>query len=111
MAKFYGDIGYGITEEVRPGVWQPTLIKRKYSGDVIRNTRRWSEGQETTNDNLSISNEISIVADAFAYQHFHTMRWIEWMGVKWKITSVQVDRPRLRLTIGGEYNGPEIDVT
>lgn len=107
MAKFFGKIGYAITEETRPGVWTETIIEREYRGDVIRNIRRLQAPNETLNDNLSISNEFSIVADAYAYQNFHAMRWIEWMGSKWKITSVDVQRPRLNLTIGGLYNGSE----
>lgn len=107
MAKFFGKIGYAITEETRPGVWTETITEREYRGDIIRNIRRLQAPNETLNDNLSITNEFSIVADAYAYRNFHAMRWIEWMGSKWKIASVDVQRPRLNLTIGGLYNGSE----
>lgn len=104
MAKFYGVIGYAETVETAPGVWTEVITEHNYSGDVIRNTRRWETG-EHLNDDLIINNILSIVADPFAYQNFYAMRYIKWMGASWKITSVEVQRPRLILTIGGIYNG------
>lgn len=106
MAKFYGIVGYAQTEEVDPGVWEEVVVERNYFGDVTRNTRRWEKG-ESINDDLNINNLISIVADAFAYQHFFAIRYVKWMGSRWKVTNVEVQRPRLILTIGGVYNGPE----
>lgn len=105
MAKFYGPVGYAETVEIRPGVWDDQITERIYSGDVIRNTSRWSTSSDSTNDDLNISNQISIVADPFAYQKFHLMKYVEYMGTRWKITSVEVKYPRLILTIGGIYNG------
>jgi len=105
MAKFYGEIGYAETTETAPGVWTDVVTERKYFGDVIKNTRRLEAG-EGLNDNLTINNMVSIVADPFAYQHFHAMRYVKWMGALWKVTNVEVQRPRLILTIGGVYNGP-----
>ena len=103
MAKFYGVIGYGETVETRPGVWSPQEVRREYSGDLIRNTSGYEQAGQA-NDNLKIANEISIVADPYARQNFHAMRYVEFMGAKWKITRVEVQYPRLILTIGGVYN-------
>ena len=105
MAKYFGKIGYIITEEVSPGIWKPKTTEREYSGDIIKNTSRWSESSDSTNDNLTLNSQISIVADPFAYQNFCSMKYIHYLGVKWKITSVDPQRPRLVLTIGGVYNG------
>lgn len=103
MAKFYGVIGYGETKEIRPGVWDNVITEKKYYGDVLQfNKRRESSGN--LNDNLNINNRISIVADLFANENFHSMAYVEWMGAKWKITNVEVQYPRLILTIGGVYN-------
>ena len=104
MAKFYGKIGYAENVETRPGVWRPTITEREYFGDLVRNTRRL-ESASQINDNINISNEISIVADPYAYQNFHSMRYVEFMGAKWKISSVEDQYPRLILSIGGVYNG------
>ena len=100
MSKFYGVIGYAVTDEIRPGVWGEKITVRNYYGDVIRNTRQYHH----LNDNLNVSNEFSIVADPFAYANFHSMRFIEYMGAKWKISNVEVQYPRLILTVGGVYN-------
>lgn len=104
MAKFYGKIGYAMTKETTPGVWVEEIVERSYYGDVIRNIRRL-QGSENLNDDINISNEISIVADAFANQNFHSMRYVEYMGAKWKVSSVEVKYPRLILNVGGVYNG------
>ena len=103
MAKFCGVIGYGLNEEIRPGVWKEQIVERQYYGDLIRNTRRL-QSTENLNDDINIANEISIVADPFDYQKFHSMRYVEFMGAKWKITNVEVQYPRLILTVGGIYN-------
>lgn len=104
MNKFYGKIGYAISEETTPGVWVERIVERSYYGDVIRNIRRL-QSSENLNDNINVSNEISIVADAFANQNFHSMRYVEYMGTKWKVSSIEVKYPRLILSIGGVYNG------
>lgn len=107
MAKYYGRVGYGIAVEDanKPGVFVDQIVKRPYYGDVIRNTRQLEKG-EGVNDNVRVNNSISIVADAYANEHIFAMKFVEWMGSFWKITNVEVQRPRLILSIGGLYNGP-----
>ena len=104
MAKFYGKIGYAESKETTPGIWEEQIIEREYRGDLIRNTRRMQTA-ESLNDDINISNEISIVADPYANQNFHSMRYVEFMGAKWKISNVDVQYPRLILSRGGIYNG------
>lgn len=104
MAKFFGTIGYAVTSETKPGVYEEQIIEREYFGDVNRNIRKL-ENSEHLNDNINVSNEISIVSDPFANENFYSMRYAEFMGTKWKITNVEVKYPRLILTLGGVYNG------
>lgn len=106
-AKFYGEIGYVQTTETPAGsgISVEQVTKRNYYGDLIRNSRRIQSSSEQLNDNINVSNQISIVADPYANENFHSMRYAEFMGAKWKITDVEVQYPRLILTIGGVYNG------
>ena len=104
MAKFYGKIGYANTVETKPGVYEEQIVERYYYGDLIRNSRRLQSADQV-NDDINISNEISIVADPYATNNFHTMRYAIFMGTKWKISNVEVSYPRLILTLGGVYNG------
>lgn len=104
MGKFYGSIGYAETVETSPGVWVEQITERKYYGDVNRDSRRLQSANQL-NDNINVSSEISIVADPYAYNHFHSMRYAEFMGAKWKISTVEPKPPRLILTLGGLYNG------
>lgn len=103
MAKFYGNVGYAITEETKPGVWMPRIVDKQYFGDLIKNSRRL-ENTSKVNDDVTLDNQISIVADAFAYENFQNIRYVEYMGAKWKVTNIEVQHPRLVLTFGGVWN-------
>lgn len=101
--KYYGNVGYANSVETSPGVWEDKIVTRPYYGDILRNTRRLQTG-EYLNDDISVGNSISIIADAYAYENFFSIRFVEWMGVKWKVDTVEVQRPRLILSLGGVYN-------
>ena len=103
MAKFCGVIGYAVTKETEPGIWGEQIVEVEYFGDVIRNTRRINAPGKV-NDDISISNQISIIADPFANNNFHAMKYVVFMGAKWKVSEVTVEYPRLILSIGGLYN-------
>ena len=104
MSKFYGPIGYITQKEISPGVWDEVVVEHSYRGDIIQNTRRW-EVSEHKNDNLTISNQLSIIADPFLYENSSTIRYVSWLGVRWKVTNIEIQRPRLILTLGEVYNG------
>ena len=104
MAKWYGEIGYAEMVETAPGVWKEQSTVRKYYGDLTRNSRRLQSADQL-NDDINIANELSIVADPYANEHFHSMRYAAFAGAKWKISSVEAKYPRLILTLGGVYNG------
>lgn len=106
MAKYYGNIGYAETVETEPGVWEEQITERPYFGDLVRNTRAL-QNSGGINDNVNVANQISIVADPYANQNIYKMRYAEFMGAKWKISNVEVQYPRLILTIGGLYNDGE----
>jgi hypothetical protein len=110
MARFFGRIGYGESVETAPGVHQDEIVERSYFGDVIRNARNLREG-ENLNPDLSVQNSISIVADAYANDHFFAIRYVEWAGALWTVSSVEVQSPRLLLRLGEVYNGPTPAVT
>lgn len=101
--RYYGEIGYSVSVETSPGVWTQEITTRNYYGDVIRNTQRWDKGV-SINDDRTINNSISIIADPFAYQNFHAIKYVKWMGTKWKVNSIEVQRPRIILGIGGVWN-------
>ena len=110
MAKFYGVIGYIKTVEVEPGLWEEQLIEHNYYGDVTR-TYGGFQSSGGVNDDINLNNSISIVADPFANENFQYMRYVEYLGAKWKITNVEVQRPRLLLTVGGVYNESQTATT
>lgn len=103
MAKFVGKIGFADTVEESPDVWVEKIIERTYRGDVIRNSRSLQSTSEI-NDGINISNRLSFVGDPYAINSIYKMRYVVFRGNKWKITNVDVESPRLILTIGGLYN-------
>ena len=104
MAKFYGVIGFVVQEETRPGIWIEVEHTRHYYGELLRNARRLQNSGQVLDD-LTVSNEISLIADPYAQKNFHCIRYAEFMGAKWKVSNVEVRYPRLILTLGGVYNG------
>jgi hypothetical protein len=107
MARFHGKVGYGVAVEDPPGsgVHKDRMTEHPYFGDVVRNTRKLTSG-ETVNNDISVGNSISIVADEYAIDHFMKIKYVEWAGVRWIVTDVEVQSPRLILSLGSVYNGP-----
>lgn len=102
MAKYYGIIGFATQVETEPGIWKDAIERRPYKGDVIRNSRRF-DAADNINDDFVISNQFSIVSDAYLYSHVPAMRYLEYMGSKFKIASAEIDRPRVTIVVGGVY--------
>ena len=107
MSKFYGIIGFVNSQETEPGsgIWEDIVTERKYRGEVTKNYKRW-DNSEYLNDNLNISNTISIVADPFISNKLFAVRYVKWLGSYWKVNTAEVQAPRILLTLGGVYNGP-----
>lgn len=105
MAKYHGKVGFVTFKEKTPGVDVETPVEREYFGDVYRNTKRWGKGSDI-NPDLTVNNQISIVADQYARDNLYAIRYVSWMGTLWSISNVDVQHPRLILTIGEVYNGP-----
>lgn len=103
MARWAGIVGFIIEVETVPGVWKPITTERKYYGDMIKNTRLL-QNSEGTNDNINISTDISIVADPYANENFHAIRYVTYMGTKWRVTTATPQYPRINLSLGGIYN-------
>jgi hypothetical protein len=107
MAKFHGRVGFGETEEVNPGVHSDVVAEYVYYGDVVQNRRGLRQG-DNLNQDVTVSNSISIVADAYAREHFFAIRYVEWAGKLWTVSEVEVQAPRLILQLGEVYNGPTV---
>jgi hypothetical protein len=103
--KYFGKVGYGKPGEIREGVWVDTIVEYAYYGDVVKDTRRLVSGQDV-NPDITPGNSIEIVADPYAFNHFHAIKYAELAGALWTVTDVEQKRPRLLLRLGGVYNGP-----
>lgn len=106
MAKFFGPVGFAENVKTAPGVHEDQVVEYPYYGDLVRNSRKLEESGEKLNFDLSVGNSISIVADAYAREHFFAIRYVKWAGCYWVVSNVDVEAPRLILRLGGVYNGP-----
>ena len=109
MNKFYGVVGFATEVEspANSGVWTTTVVEKSYYGDVIRDTRKF-DGSERVNVDISVGNSISVVKDAYISERIHQIRYVNWAGTLWAVTTVEVQSPRLILRLGGVYNGPKV---
>lgn len=105
MAKFYGKIGFAEIHESN-GIWEESIVEKTYRGDIIRQTNKYNNA-ENVHDDVKLNMRVSIVADAYANENFFAIRYVGWLGSLWKVTSVEILRPRLVLVLGGVYNGPK----
>ena len=104
MNRWYGKVGYIETVEIEPGIWEEKETIRSYYGELVRNSSKFRVSGDV-NDDKDVSVELSIVADPYSSLHFHAIRYVEFGGTKWKVNTVEPKRPRLILSLGGEYNG------
>lgn len=106
MARFYGMVGFETNQrETEPGIIKPFMEEKPYYGKVLKNSRRWEGNEQSTNDNVILSNRISIVCDAYMNDHWPTIKYLRWNNVNWAVTSMDIERPRIILTLGGVWNG------
>lgn len=104
--KFNGFVGFWEGEvEEQPGIWRSKIVERPYKGEVLKFKRGFRERSDAQNDEFTVSNQISILSDLYARQNWASIRYVVWNGVKWKVTNIDVNYPRLTLDIGGFYHG------
>lgn len=104
MAKYHGFVGYAVDIEAYPGVWEEQITEHEYFGDIVKNKMNVQQST-SVNAGITINNSISILGDAFAYDNFYAIRYVTYLGRKWIVTSVEVERPRMILALGGLFNG------
>lgn len=104
--KYAGNIGFWQSDtETSPGVYGPSIVEKKYTGDVLKNSRRFKDRDGFQNGELFFTNRISVLSDLYLQNNISTIKYIEWKGSKWNVTSVEINYPRVVLEIGGPYNG------
>lgn len=106
MSKFHGAIGFVLSKETSPGVWEDDVKERCYTGDMVSEKRRWTQSSDSTNDDLVLNHRISILLDAFARERLYAIRYVVISGTRWKVESIDLYPPRVTLSLGGIYNGP-----
>lgn len=100
--KFSGKVGIAKVHETRPGIFREEIVSRGCRGDLIRLTRRMNETHAAPG--LTFGNTFSFIADLFTNENLMNIRYIEWRGVKWSAVNVEVQPPRLLITVGGPYH-------
>lgn len=107
MARFYGTLGFSITAETKPGVWTSSVTEHEAFGDIIRYRNDYSQQTGSTNDDLVISSQVSVIMDPFILANVQRVVYVKFMDIAWKVKSIEPSYPRLTLTLGGVYNGEQ----
>lgn len=106
MARYHDKVGFLIPiENEQTGMATNRAVERPYYGRIIEHTRRWEQTDHVTDD-LSISNQIAITANDYAFKHMSSIAYARFMGGYWKVTSIKLKAPEIILTLGGVWNGP-----
>jgi hypothetical protein len=104
--KWYGQLAYRDSVEVEPGIWEDQITEVNKFGDVLRNYSSNQQGSKI-NDDITVSNQISIIADPQLLESFHKIIYITFGGAKWRVSNVEVRYPRLIVTLGSLYVSEE----
>ena len=104
MARFSDEVGYGHQTETKPGVYEDVIVEKHYYGDVLSSAKK-NEETDRVNDNISLENLFSVMADAFAYENYFNIRYVKYQGARWKVTKVEIKERRLLIRVGGIWNG------
>lgn len=103
--KYSGKIGFWVDDaEIRPGVWKPGIVEKPYTGDIVRTMQHWQSGDKV-NDSLKVNNSISIISDLYLQNNLSSIKYVTFMGAKWKVTSIEIKYPRVTLEMGEVWNG------
>lgn len=105
MAKYFGKVGYAVQVPKEEGsdIYVEQIVERDYYGDVERDISHW-QGSEYVNDDVKLNCQISIVADSYALANAYNIRYVTYLNSKWKVSAIEVRRPRLVLNIGSVYH-------
>lgn len=104
MAKFSGLVGYITQSEISPGVWSSVENSIMMKGDVIRQSSN-TQNDDKVNSDITLSHRVSLIGDAYSFGNYYNIKWVDIRGAKWEVESVEIQRPRLIVTLGGIWNG------
>ena len=79
MSKWFGKLGFVETKETELSVHSEIVTERDCYGDLTRNTRRLQSGDKV-NDDISLANTLSIIADPYIQEHFCFLRYVTLYG-------------------------------
>lgn len=102
--KFTGKLGYSITQETSPGIWEDKIVEKDITGDTLSSNYRFENPSDAILD-INLQTKISVVIDTYIKDHFGYIKYVKFQGVAWNVKSVDMQYPRLILTLGGLYNG------
>ena len=94
--KFSGEAGFRLKDvEVEPDVFEPKLVSKIIKGGCRSDRYGRQNGDKSTIDNITITNQLSIVANQFLMKHIANLLYVKFQGVKWKVVSYNIKAPRI----------------
>jgi hypothetical protein len=104
MNRYSGVIGIRRPPvEVEPGIFEDVIEEVAITGSIYRRPARWAIG-ETAQDTLQMNQVISVVAPENIQNSLDGIVYATYQGRRWAVRSIEYNRPRLELSLGGTYN-------
>lgn len=99
---YHGKLGFITTVDKGHGIRGKESVERYYYGDLKRISWHRADPQ-AVNTGLNISNQLSIMGDPFLDENLSDLKWVEFKNKKWAVTNVEVEPPRIVITMGDLY--------
>ena len=105
MTRYSGEVGIRDNPiETSPGVWEEVITSIPISGRIDRKPMRWSAG-ERSQENVKINHIISFISPETLFAKFSNAVYATYQGSKWTVVTIDYFEKRIRLGLGGLYNG------
>lgn len=102
--KYSGKVGYAVQTETAPGVWTKEIKEVHMYGDTLSYGAQ-PVSSDKVNQDVALSNEISLMGNPIIFENLSTLEYLILSGIKWEITSINLDPPRIKVALGGVWNG------
>lgn len=101
--RFRGHIGIQSEAiEIQPGIYTSEIREVLINGDIYPRKTTWPESKMS---GASLNMILSILTPETTDIKFSEIVYVEYESEKWSVVGIEHERPRVKLTLGGIYNG------
>ena len=98
-------LGFSYTRDDGHGVWKQVNTEKVYKAEITSHKWYLNREKDTPNVSYKTGESFSVLMDSFLQENLGYITYVVLNGVKWDISSIDVQRPRVHITPGGMYHG------